>query len=47
MTKEIFSFPNPNQIQTTQISTTLKTNKDFNSSQKLANVPLNGKNYIP
>jgi gag-polypeptide of LTR copia-type len=47
MTEGIFSFPNPNQNQVTQISTTLRPNTDFNSSQKLTNVPLNGKNYIP
>jgi gag-polypeptide of LTR copia-type len=33
--------PNPNQN-----STRLRTNYDFNSSQKLTNVPLNGRNYI-
>jgi gag-polypeptide of LTR copia-type len=47
MTEGIFSFPNPNQNQVTQISTTLRLNTDFNSSQKLTNAPLNGKNYIP
>jgi gag-polypeptide of LTR copia-type len=45
MTEPMFSFPDPNQ--TTQISTVLRPNADFNSSQKLTNVPLNGKNYIP
>jgi gag-polypeptide of LTR copia-type len=46
MTQEgIFTFPN--QSQTTQISTILRPNIDFNASQKLTNAPLNGKNYIP
>jgi gag-polypeptide of LTR copia-type len=45
MTEPIFFFPAPNQ--TTQISTFLRPNGDFNNSQKLTNVPLNGKNYIP
>jgi gag-polypeptide of LTR copia-type len=39
-----FSFLN--QTQTTQIAIILKPNADFNSFQKLTNVPLNGKNYI-
>jgi gag-polypeptide of LTR copia-type len=47
MTEEIFSFPDPNQNQVTQISIALRPNTDFNSSQKLTNIPLNGKNYIP
>jgi gag-polypeptide of LTR copia-type len=39
----MFNFnPNPNQS-----STRLRINFDFNSSQKLTNVPLNGRNYIP
>jgi hypothetical protein len=38
-----FTF-DPNSIQ---ISTRLRANSDFNSSQKLVDVPLNGKNYIP
>jgi gag-polypeptide of LTR copia-type len=45
MTEEnpIFQFnPNPNQN-----STRLRSNTEFNSSQKLINVPLNGRNYIP
>jgi gag-polypeptide of LTR copia-type len=45
MTEPMFSFPTPNE--TTQISTILRPNVDFNSSQKLINVPFNGKNYIP
>jgi gag-polypeptide of LTR copia-type len=45
MTEPMFSFPTSNQ--TTQIFTILRPNVDFNSSQKLTNVPLNGKNYIP
>jgi gag-polypeptide of LTR copia-type len=45
MTNPMFSFPNPNQA--TQISTILRLNAYFNNSQKLINVPLNGKNYIP
>jgi gag-polypeptide of LTR copia-type len=39
----MFNFnPNPNQS-----STRLRTNSDFNSSQKLTNVPQNGRNFIP
>jgi gag-polypeptide of LTR copia-type len=38
--------PNPCTSQN-QISTFLRTNSEFNVSQKLTNVPLNGKNYIP
>jgi gag-polypeptide of LTR copia-type len=39
----MFNFnPNPNQSSTRQ-----RTNFDFNSSQKLTNVPMNGRNYIP
>jgi gag-polypeptide of LTR copia-type len=45
MTEETFTFPTPNQ--TTQISTFLRPNTDFNASQKLTNALLNGKNYIP
>jgi gag-polypeptide of LTR copia-type len=30
-----------------QISKFLRTNSEFNASQKLTNVPLNGKNYMP
>jgi gag-polypeptide of LTR copia-type len=45
MTELMFTFPTPNQ--STQISTIIRPNADFNSSQKLTNVPLNGKNYIP
>jgi gag-polypeptide of LTR copia-type len=38
----MFNFdPNPNKS-----STRLRTNSDFNSSQKLTNIPLNGRNYI-
>jgi gag-polypeptide of LTR copia-type len=44
MTEPMFTFPTPNQ--STQISTITRPNVDFNSSQKLTNVPLNGKNYI-
>jgi hypothetical protein len=46
MTEEIFSFLDPNQGQIAQISTSLKPNIDFNSSQKIINVPINGKSYI-
>jgi hypothetical protein len=45
MIEGIFTFPTPNQ--TTQISTFLRPNTDFNASQKLTNALLNGKNYIP
>jgi gag-polypeptide of LTR copia-type len=39
----MFNFnSNPNQG-----STRLRINSDFNSSQKLTNVPQNGRNYIP
>jgi hypothetical protein len=47
MTEGIFSFPYPNQGQIAQIFISLRPNTDFNSSQKLINVSLNGKNYIP
>jgi gag-polypeptide of LTR copia-type len=45
MTEGIFTFQISNQ--TTQISTFLRPNTDFNASQKLTNTLLNGKNYIP
>jgi hypothetical protein len=45
MTESIFAFPN--QSQTTQMSITLRSNTDFNSFQKLTNISLNDKNYIP
>jgi gag-polypeptide of LTR copia-type len=45
MTEGMFTFPTPNQ--TTQISTFLRPNIDFNTSQKLTDALLNGKNYIP
>jgi gag-polypeptide of LTR copia-type len=45
MTEGIFTFRTPKQ--TTQISTFLRPNIDFNTSQKLTNALLNGKNYIP
>jgi hypothetical protein len=41
----IFTFQNLSQ--TTQISTFLKSNTDFNASQKLINALFNWKNYIP
>jgi gag-polypeptide of LTR copia-type len=45
MIEEIFTFPTSNQ--TTQISTFIRPNIDFNASQKLTNTLFNGKNYIP
>jgi predicted transcriptional regulator len=45
MTEGMFTFLTPNQ--TTQISIFLRSNIDFNTSQKLTNALLNGKNYIP
>jgi gag-polypeptide of LTR copia-type len=39
----MFNF-NPNSNQN---STRLRTNSNFNSSQKLTNVSLSGRNYIP
>jgi gag-polypeptide of LTR copia-type len=41
----VFNFEpiNPNANQTSSI---WRTDLDFNSSQKLTNVPLNGRNYI-
>jgi hypothetical protein len=45
MTESIFAFPN--QSQTTQMSIALRSNTDFDSFQKLTNISLNDKNYIP